>query len=793
MPITSTKGLGFQPTLTGGNTPSDAGRQKLFAENPGLNTNQDLINHFLQGTDWAGGAAKAKTLGYDLAALTKNRGAALVKPQAAQTAEVAQTTQAGAATGTAATKATNLPDLGSDMFERTQAQKRAASAPLQMTDAAKTRRDAAVKQFQDTVTDVFVPTAKDLALGNNGPKTAADLSEKDLGRLQDSAKDMFMEMPVSALSPKWGGKLKGLLESKGIDTAGIESKSLKELGDYGSDFAKEMASDLKEASPAAYYGLAATGAAAVGAYGVAKGSKALEKLGVKPEFDKKFFDDKVGVQAKASWDAGMKNPNLQVGADGTFKVGNTNVRAAANAEVKSGAFAGGDVSLGASSKSGHLNADAKFSDQGLTSANIDGKKTFTHGANDADSTTLTAKGQFGEGGAVKSAEVGVAHTQKFGENDGNVVNASVTAKAGEGGQLTGVNANFDGKFKLSDSTGLDLQSKNVLNGNGGYLGGSGGFTLNKTLSEDRGSLKATGSYNLGEGGALKDATLGASGNVAFGDSKRTNLSFDTKHTATPDGYQSGTGTATLKHTLTKDRGTLTAGGNFALGQDARFQSGKAFIAGDLNVGPKGRDSFTFKSTANMGLDGQLTGTDSQFAYKQNDKTPFSLSGSAKTDGDFNFMSGSLSATQKSGNFEGSMGLQLGEGGKFNNLNVGASYVDDDAKFKTTLTGNLAADVANTNFNLSASKGMTDNWSGSMGATMTGGKLSGMNAGVRWEGDKSFLEANVERNFMDNSTTGKLSYGYRPNDRVDFAIEGSTGKNAFGQNDSRIGVGLKIRF
>jgi lysozyme family protein len=56
-------------------TPERTALQKLLDENPGIKTNQDLINYFFRqgGNDWARSEAAARKVGADLNALVKNR------------------------------------------------------------------------------------------------------------------------------------------------------------------------------------------------------------------------------------------------------------------------------------------------------------------------------------------------------------------------------------------------------------------------------------------------------------------------------------------------------------------------------------------------------------------------------------------------------------------------------------------------------------------------------------------------------------------------------------------------
>jgi hypothetical protein len=175
-----------------------------------------------------------------------------------------------------------------------------------------------VNGFQDKVTDILNLNAAGLASGTF-PKQGGDISEDQRKRLMSATTDLFKDMPVGLLPADATQRLQNL----GLKVT-PETK-LSELGKAGGDLAKDMADKFKDSNPGAFYGIAAAGAVAVGAYGYTKGSAALEKAGIKPEFDTKVFNDAVTLKAKGSWDARMTNPAVTVGADGTFKINKATV------------------------------------------------------------------------------------------------------------------------------------------------------------------------------------------------------------------------------------------------------------------------------------------------------------------------------------------------------------------------------------------------------------------------------------------------------------------------------------
>ena len=195
------------------------------------------------------------------------------------------------------------------------------------------------------------------ASGGKGPYQPGDeLDASDIESLKDASKDLAMEMPIGALSPKAQGKISDALKDTAFELKDVKNKSLndlsEELGDRASSLGKEIADDLKSNKPGVYYGLGVAGAAAVGVYGYKQGSGALEKLGIKPEFDKSFLTNEVTAKAKGKLGSGDENPNLSLNLNSKLKTsehGRLAFGAKANIggeDLKSIDFKGGAGNLG---------------------------------------------------------------------------------------------------------------------------------------------------------------------------------------------------------------------------------------------------------------------------------------------------------------------------------------------------------------------------------------------------------------------------------------------------------------
>lgn len=322
-----------------------------------------------------------------------------------QTSTPLATQDAKGTEGTSSTSETQAPaaaagSAATDRFEGT------SSQGASLTPQAQERATAAVSRYQDKLAKILGHDAESLALGRTPARTSADLNDDQRAQLQGATKDLLMEMPISALSPAATAKAKDFLDARGVSTEGLESKTLKDLGDVGSDLGKKLVEDFKEASPAGYYGVAAAGAVAVGAYGYAKGSAALEKLGVKPEIKTELFNDQVKLRAKGSWGEKLKDPNLSVAADGTFKVNPaTTLKVGVSYDGPTDALG---YKVGGQYKNGGLTVSGE--------AAFDRDLSFNQGSlgvtAKAPGLDLRVRGDFVDGGRLSSVSAGASYDQE---------------------------------------------------------------------------------------------------------------------------------------------------------------------------------------------------------------------------------------------------------------------------------------------------------------------------------------------------------------------------------------------
>ena len=251
-----------------------------------------------------------------------------------------------------------------------------------------------------------------------------------------------MEMPIGALSPKAQGKISDALKDTAFELKDVKNKSLndlsEELGDRASSLGKEIADDLKSNKPGVYYGLGVAGAAAVGVYGYKQGSGALEKLGIKPEFDKSFFDERVTAKAKGSWEAEMKNPNLSLNLNSKLKTsehGRLAFGAKANIggeDLKSIDFKGGAANLG-----------------------------YTHNLSNSSSLASNINANFDAGGRITSGRTDLKYSSDavklgLGANHGrdlDVLGYDIKGSFRLGTRTNAdTNLNFDRKFNFEKGT-----------------------------------------------------------------------------------------------------------------------------------------------------------------------------------------------------------------------------------------------------------------------------------------------------------------------------------------------------
>ncbi len=220
------------------------------------------------------------------------------------------------------------PNLNTNRFEA------GRSGAVVLPPAVQERTNAALAHFESTLRTTLHHDAMSLAAGHTPVRAGDSLSDAQTNALKDATKDLFLAMPIGALSPSATAELKGFLGRQGISTEGIETKTLGDLGSLGGDLAKKWADDLKDNSPGVYYGALAAGAAAVGAYGYLEGSDALKKLGIKPEFKKDFFDKNLSIKAEGMWGKRFSDPNIRADINGRVQINPLTLRISSSIDAR---------------------------------------------------------------------------------------------------------------------------------------------------------------------------------------------------------------------------------------------------------------------------------------------------------------------------------------------------------------------------------------------------------------------------------------------------------------------------
>ncbi|MCK6511602.1 porin family protein [Myxococcota bacterium] len=220
------------------------------------------------------------------------------------------------------------PSLHANSFEA------GRSEAVALPPAVQERTNAALARFESTLRQTLHHDAMSLAAGHTPIRAGDPLSDAQTSALKDATKDLFLAMPIGALSPSASAELKSFLGRQGLSTEGIETKTLGDLGQIGGDLAKKWADDLKDNSPGVYYGALAAGAAAIGAYGYLEGSDALKKLGIKPEFKKDFFDKNLSIKAEGMWGKRFSDPNIRADINGRVQINPLTLRISSSIDAR---------------------------------------------------------------------------------------------------------------------------------------------------------------------------------------------------------------------------------------------------------------------------------------------------------------------------------------------------------------------------------------------------------------------------------------------------------------------------
>ena len=277
------------------------------------------------------------------------------------------------------------PSVDTDQFDFQSSSLRSRNL-IGRTPAVQERTSQIIDSFTDRIETILHHDAGSLAAGHTPVREGDTLTSAQQDQLKDAATDLIKEMPVGALSPDGVAKAKTFLESRGVDTTNIETKNIKEFGRLAGDLAKELVKDLRTDKPSAFYALATGAAVAIGAVGYAKGSDGLKKLGVKPQFSTKLFNDSISLKAKATWDRHFENPNAVITAESTRRFNALSLSVGADLDI-----ANMDRSTGR--LDARVGNDQNYFGAGVTTS-ANGNTTFraNAGMRVGDITQLTASG-----------------------------------------------------------------------------------------------------------------------------------------------------------------------------------------------------------------------------------------------------------------------------------------------------------------------------------------------------------------------------------------------------------------
>ena len=223
---------------------------------------------------------------------------------------------------------------------------------------------ASIDAFHARLRSVLHHDALSLAQGNTPFREGDTLSAEQQAQLQDAAGDLFLSLPVGSLAP---GAREALIDAVGgreFRGQPIDEVPLRDLGHVGRALAKDWVRGLRDESPAGYYGLLASAAAAVGYLAWTDGSDGLRRLGIKPETRLRLLGDKLDLRVGANWRDGFEDFNPTLGVGTRVDLGNghsLNGRANFDGTGFRDARLGYDVRLPDFS----LSADANSDGQGL--------------------------------------------------------------------------------------------------------------------------------------------------------------------------------------------------------------------------------------------------------------------------------------------------------------------------------------------------------------------------------------------------------------------------------------------
>ena len=190
-----------------------------------------------------------------------------------------------------------------------------------MPNPVRASLEASLNAYTSKVEITLNHDAMSIARGKVPVREGDTLTAAQQTELQNASTDFLKSIPIGALSPELAAGIQAKLKDAGLETRDVASTKLGDLGRIGGDIAKDLVKDLKQASPTAYYSLAGGLAVAAGVVAWQGGSSKLGSLGIKPEVNKKFFDDKLEVKLRGDWDAHFKNFKATTTVTGRLNLG----------------------------------------------------------------------------------------------------------------------------------------------------------------------------------------------------------------------------------------------------------------------------------------------------------------------------------------------------------------------------------------------------------------------------------------------------------------------------------------
>jgi len=209
-----------------------------------------------------------------------------------------------------------------------------------------------------------------LARGQSPVREGEPLTAEQQDALEAAAKDFFLDLPISALSPSAGGALAEALRDLDLRGRDPETVTLRELRRAGQELARSWARELRDEKPATYYGVLVATYAGVG---YAYGSEGLERLGIKPEFKVRLFGDKLALKVRGQWDDHFRDATFTGALSSRFDLGNGHA-VAGGVNLDRTGIVGGNVRYDFNRPDLTLSANADFDARGVTA--VGGSVTY---------------------------------------------------------------------------------------------------------------------------------------------------------------------------------------------------------------------------------------------------------------------------------------------------------------------------------------------------------------------------------------------------------------------------------